>query len=101
MEISLVPSANSTIFSRELRGGSAPPKPPRSHFQLSSRRSPNPCAPAGSIQAARLHTRIQPGPLPGARRRAEYVSNCDWGFLRGEMSAIPWVLGDEWDFLDT
>lgn len=28
-------------------------------------------------------------------------SDFDWGFLQGKMSAIRWVLGDEWDFLDT
>src|SRR6266404_2675833 len=69
MEIFRVPSANSTAFLRELDGVSAPPKPPRSHSRLSSRRFPNPCAPVGSIQAGQLHTQIQPGPLPGARHR--------------------------------
>jgi restriction endonuclease len=28
-------------------------------------------------------------------------SDFDWGFLQGKLSAIRWVLGDDWDFLDT
>jgi hypothetical protein len=25
----------------------------------------------------------------------------DWGFVNGKLSALRWMLGDEWDFLDT
>jgi hypothetical protein len=28
-------------------------------------------------------------------------TNYDWGFICGKLSAIRWVLGDDWDRLDT
>lgn len=28
-------------------------------------------------------------------------SDFEWGMINGKLSAIRWMLGDEWDMLDT
>ena len=28
-------------------------------------------------------------------------SDFDWGMINGKLSALRWVMGDEWDFLET
>ncbi len=32
---------------------------------------------------------------------ANMTTDWDWGFVSGKLSAIRWVLGDDWDMLDT
>jgi hypothetical protein len=53
---------------------------------------------------------LAPGPAEGARERirqmygAENVGPWDdfeWGMVNGKLSALRWVLGADWDFLDT
>jgi hypothetical protein len=33
--------------------------------------------------------------------RKDTETKFDWGMLSGKISAIRWVLGEEWDFLDS
>jgi hypothetical protein len=49
--------------------------------------------------------------LKGAIKSAKLVENkyedtgpwsdFEWGMINGKLSALRWVLGDEWDMLDT
>jgi hypothetical protein len=29
------------------------------------------------------------------------MTDWEWGYVNGKFAALRWVLGDEWDFLDT
>ena len=52
---------------------------------------------------------IWQGALKAARKvEKKYAENklgpwtdFEWGMLNGKMSALRWILGDEWDMLDT
>lgn len=44
--------------------------------------------------AERVRAKIAPADLPP-------YDDFAWGMLNGKLSALRWVLGDEWDFLDT
>jgi hypothetical protein len=47
-------------------------------------------------KAAARKVRKEFGPSIG-----RYMNDFEWGFLQGKFSALRWVLGEEWDFLDT
>lgn len=38
---------------------------------------------------------------PSWKRQLGPWTDFEWGMLSGKLSAIRWVLGDDWDMLDT
>ena len=54
-----------------------------------------------------IHENIWNGALKSAQRVKEKYDDTgpwddfEWGMLNGKLSALRWVLGDEWDMLDT
>jgi hypothetical protein len=41
-----------------------------------------------------------PSSLGGAENLGPYT-DFEWGMINGKLSALRWVTGSEWDFLDT
>ena len=35
------------------------------------------------------------------RSIGHYMTDWEWGYVNGKFAALRWVLGEEWDFLDT
>jgi len=54
-----------------------------------------------------IHESIWKGALEAAAKVAAKYEDTgpwddfEWGMLNGKLSALRWVLGDEWDMLDT
>jgi len=54
-----------------------------------------------------IHESVWAGAIKSARRVIEEYDDTgpwddfEWGMLNGKLSALRWVLGDEWDMLDT
>jgi len=54
-----------------------------------------------------IHEGIWAGALASAKKVEEKYEDTgpwddfEWGMLNGKLSALRWVLGDEWDNLDT
>jgi hypothetical protein len=58
-----------------------------------------------------INPEIKKGMLAAMRRaeakygkkkiRNSYKDDFGWGMLNGKLSALRWVLGDDWDILDT
>jgi hypothetical protein len=66
------------------------------------------CRPALRF-SARLRSRLRSSSVALAREVEKRhgkgnlgpYDDFEWGMINGKLSALRWVLGDEWDFLDT
>lgn len=36
-----------------------------------------------------------------SRKELEHCNDFEWGMINGKLSALRWVLGSDWDMLDT
>lgn len=64
---------------------------------------------ANPFRADQTLDTIWEGALAAAKRTEDEIgidnlgpwSDFDWGMINGKLSALRWILGDEWDMLDT
>ena len=55
----------------------------------------------GVMKIARAAARRLEAKYGKKNLRNSYHDTFEWGMLNGKLSALRWVLGEEWDFLDT
>jgi hypothetical protein len=61
-----------------------------------------PKTPKDIMKAARAAARRVEAKYGGkAAMRKYYKDDFEWGMMNGKLSALRWVLGDDWDMLDT
>jgi len=83
-------AAENEFFTRVWYGRSLPPKDPRWRG-----------TPKDIIKGAMRAQRDAERRFGKKSLMDNMKTDWDWGFVSGKLSAIRWVLGDEWDMLDT